>query len=60
MRHATFEGFTPVTVDRITAGLRLDVWDSLIVKAEVLVNRELAGAPEVANNVGTASVVYSW
>jgi hypothetical protein len=60
MRNATFEGFTPVTVDRFTAGLRLDVWDSLIVKAEVLVNRELAGAPEVANDVGTASVVYSW
>jgi hypothetical protein len=60
MRHATFEGFTPLTVDRFTAGLRVDVWDSLIVKAEYLVNRELAGSPEVANNVGTASVVYSW
>jgi hypothetical protein len=59
-RHATFEGFTPVTVARITAGLRADLWESLIVKAEVLVNQELEGAPEVANNVGTASVVYSW
>ncbi|HVR01850.1 MAG TPA: hypothetical protein VMT47_06950 [Polyangia bacterium] len=59
-RHAWFEGFTPLTVDRITAGLRVDLWDSLIVKAEVLVNRELAGAPTVANNVETTSVVYSW
>jgi hypothetical protein len=59
-RHATFDGFAPVTVDRITGGLRLDVWESLIVKAELLVNRELEGAPQVANNVQTASVVYSW
>ena len=49
-----------VTVDRITAGVRVDLWESLIVKAEVLVNRELAGAPNVANNVETTSVVYSW
>jgi hypothetical protein len=60
MRHAWFDGFTPITVDRITAGLRVDLWDSLIVKAELLVNRELSGAPDVANNVQTTSVVYSW
>jgi hypothetical protein len=59
-RHAWFEGFTPVTVERTTAGLRLDLWESLIVKGEYLVNRELAGAPKVANNVLTTSVVYSW
>jgi hypothetical protein len=59
-RHAWFDGFTPITVDRITAGLRVDLWESVIVKAEMLVNRELAGAPNVANNVQTASVVYSW
>jgi hypothetical protein len=59
-RHAQFEGFTPLTVDRITAGLRVDLWESLILKAEMLVNRELAGAPRVANNVQTTSVVYSW
>jgi hypothetical protein len=59
-RHAWFHGFTPITVDRITAGLRIDVWESLIVKGEYLVNRELAGAPKVANNVLTTSVVYSW
>jgi hypothetical protein len=59
-RHATFLGFTPITVDRITAGLRFDVWDSLILKAELLVNREREGAPSVANNVQTTSVVYTW
>jgi hypothetical protein len=59
-RHAWFEGFTPITVERLTGGLRVDLWDSLIVKAELLVNRELAGAPHVANNVETTSIVYSW
>jgi hypothetical protein len=59
-RHAWFEGFTPITVERITPGLRLDLWESLIVKGEYLVNRELAGAPKVANNVLTFSVVFSW
>ncbi len=59
-RHAWFEGFTPVTEARITGGLRVDLWEALIVKAEYLVNSELAGAPKVANNVATASVVYSW
>lgn len=59
-RHAQFEAFTPITVDRITAGLRLDLWESVLVKGEVLVNRELAGTPGVPNNVITSSVVYSW
>jgi hypothetical protein len=59
-RHAWFEGFTPITVDRFTGGLRLDLWESLILKAEYLDNRELAGAPTVANNVFTSSLVYSW
>jgi len=59
-RHAWFEGFTPITVERTTAGLRVDLWDSLVVKAEYLVNRELKGAPQVANNVETTSIVYSW
>ncbi len=45
---------------RITGGLRVDLWESLILKAELLVNQELAGAPQVANNVTTASAVYSW
>jgi hypothetical protein len=59
-RHAWFEGLTPITVDRFTGGLRLDLWDALILKGEVLDNRELAGAPTVANNVITSSLVYSW
>ncbi len=59
-RQAHFEGFDQIKVDRLTAGVRFEVWDALIVKGEWLVNRELAGAPNVPNNVQTASVVYSW
>ena len=59
-RHAWFDGFTPITVDRMTAGLRVDLWELLILKAEYLDNRELSGAPTVANNVFTSSLVYSW
>jgi hypothetical protein len=59
-RHAWFEGFTPITVDRFTGGIRLDLWEAIILKAEYLDNRELAGAPNVANNVFTSSLVYSW
>jgi hypothetical protein len=59
-RQAHFEGFDHITVDRLTAGVRVELWDALIVKGEWLVNRELAGAPNVPNNVQTASVVYSW
>jgi hypothetical protein len=60
LRHAWFEGYTPITVDRITAGVRVDLWESLIVKGELLFNRERAGAPSVPNNVQTTSVVYTW
>ena len=59
-RHAWFEGFPWITVDRFTGGVRLDLWDAVILKAEYLANRELAGAPTVANNVFTSSLVYSW
>jgi hypothetical protein len=59
-RHAEFEGFAPITVDRITLGGRLDVWENLAVKAEVLKNRELVGAPDVDNDVITSSLVFSW
>ena len=59
-RHAWFEGFTPITVDRITGGVRIDLGEALILKGEYLVNRELVGAPVVANNVITSSLVYSW
>jgi hypothetical protein len=59
-RHAWFEGFTPITVDRLVGGVRVDLWESLIVKGEVVINRERQGAPDVPNNVYTSSVVYQW
>jgi hypothetical protein len=59
-RHAQFEGFIPITVDRITAGARVDLWENLAVKGEYLWNRELAGAPDVDNDVVTSSLVYQW
>ena len=59
-RHAQFEGFPAYTVDRFTAGFRLDLWEELIVKAEGLINRELSGLPPVDNNVFTSSFVYSF
>ena len=59
-RHAWFQGFMPIVVDRITAGLRIDLWSSLALKGEILVNREEQGAPDVANNVYTSSAVYQW
>ena len=40
--------------------MRVVFWESLVVKGEVLINRELAGAPTVPNNVQTTSVVYTW
>lgn len=59
-RHAQFEGFPAYTVDRLTFGFRLDLWDELIVKAEGLINGEVSGLPPVDNNVFTASFVYSF
>jgi len=59
-RNAWFEGFRPITVARVTAGLRLDLWGALILKGEYLFNQELEGAPTVENNVLTTSVVYTW
>jgi hypothetical protein len=59
-RHAWFEGFAPITVARATAGARLDLWDTLALKAEGLLNRELAGAPTVDNDVFVASAVWMW
>ncbi len=59
-RHAQFEGFRAITVDRITAGIRLDLWSQLALKTEGLLNRELAGEPDVDNNVWTNSLIYSW
>jgi hypothetical protein len=59
-RHAWFEGFRPITVARVTFGLRIDLWSAVALKAEGLINQELAGAPTVANNVFTTSAVFSW
>jgi hypothetical protein len=59
-RHAAFQGNIPITVDRFTFGLHVDLWEHVQIKGEILVNRELAGAPEVANNVYTSSVVWTW
>jgi hypothetical protein len=59
-RVAEFEGFSDITVDRITAGVNVGLGESLTAKAEYLVNRELVGAPTVANNVFTSSVVWTW
>jgi hypothetical protein len=61
-RHARFPEYTGanIRVDRITAGANLGLGESLQLKGEVLVNRELAGAPQVANNVFTSSAVWTW
>jgi len=59
-REAWFEGFRPITVARVTAGLRVELWGALILKGEFLFNQEVEGAPEVDNNVLTTSVVYTW
>jgi len=59
-RHAQFEGFPAYTVDRLTFGFRLDLWEELIVKAEGLLNGEKSGLPPVDNNVFASSLVYSF
>jgi hypothetical protein len=59
-RHGEFVDFASIVVDRVTAGLNLGIGDSLQVKAEYLLNRELEGAPTVRNNVFTSSVVWTW
>ncbi len=59
-RHAWFEGTTPLTVRRVTLGVRFDLWDALAFKAEMLLNREIEGAPTVPNDVFAASAVWSF
>jgi hypothetical protein len=61
-RHAQFQDFvgSTLTVDRTTVGLNVGIGESLQVKAEVLANREIEGAPNVANNVFTSSAVWTW
>ena len=59
-RRAQFHGFGLVEVDRVTAGARIELGPYVTLKGEYLVNRELAGAPDVDNNVATFSGVFSW
>jgi hypothetical protein len=59
-RHAWFDGFSKVKVRRLTVGARLDLWETLALKGELLLNRELEGAPDVDNDVWAASVVWSF
>ena len=61
-RHGQFPDYPGATilVDRITGGLNVGVGETLQLKAEYLVNRELESAPQVANNVFTSSAVWTW
>jgi hypothetical protein len=59
-RKAQFEGATWVVTDRFTLGARVDLFETFALKAEVLLNRELAGAPSVDNDVFTSSAVFTW
>lgn len=59
-RHAEFQAFTPLQTDRLTVGARVDLWEVLALKVEVLLNRELVGAPNVDNDVFTSSAVFTW
>lgn len=57
-RRAWFEGHLPIEVQRLTAGLRLDLWEAVVLKAEYLLNREAKGAPRVDNDVLAASLIF--
>ncbi len=59
-RHGQFQGFVPLDTDRFTFGLQLALYDTLLLKAEYLLNRELKGAPQVADDVFTSSLVVTW
>ena len=59
-RQGEFVDFATIVVDRVTSGLNLGIGDSVQIKAEYLLNRELEGAPTVRNNVFTSSVVWTW
>ena len=60
-RHAAFEGFRPITVARVTAGLRLDLWAGLISEGRVPVQsragRGARGGEQRADDVGGVRVV---
>ncbi|MFT3713389.1 MAG: hypothetical protein QM817_37510 [Archangium sp.] len=59
-RHGHFWGFPTLITDRITAGVHVDLFETVAVKAEYLINTEWAGAPTVNNDVFTSSVVFTW
>ena len=40
--------------------MNIGLGENLQLKAEYLVNQELEGAPQVANNVFTSSAVWTW
>jgi len=43
-----------------SGGVNVGLGENLQLKAEYLVNQELEGAPQVANNVFTSSAVWTW
>ncbi len=57
-RHAWFQGFTHVKERRLTIGARLDLGEAVALKAERVMNQERQGAPDVDNDVQTASLVW--
>jgi hypothetical protein len=59
-RRGWFEGFAHVVGRRLTVGARLDLGESVALKLELLVNREYEGAPDVDNDVRTASLIWSF
>ncbi|MEW5738718.1 MAG: hypothetical protein AB1938_07310 [Myxococcota bacterium] len=59
-RQALFQGYTWVTTQRFTVGGRVDLFELVALKAEGVFNAEMAGAPNVDNDVFTASVVFTW
>lgn len=59
-RNATFQGFDTVETERFTAGLRIELFAMVAIKAEGLFNVENVSTPDVANDVFTSSVVFTW
>jgi hypothetical protein len=59
-RKGGFDGTPQLLTSRWTVGGRIELWGVLQLKAEVLFNRENAGAPTVDNDVFTTSAVFSF
>jgi hypothetical protein len=57
-RAGGFTDFAFLLTDRLVGGARLDVGDEAALKVEYAHNRELAGAPNVDNDVLTSSFVF--